>query len=96
MESERYLEYRAMGQATDIAVRLGRRASPDTLLLSADTLRLVADRVQVREFEFGDINPSSQPVYELVAAGPTQTRFQAVAARGLTSFVGRSAEIVQL
>jgi tetratricopeptide (TPR) repeat protein len=52
--------------------------------------------VQVREFEFGDINPSSQPVYELVAAGPTQTRFQAVAARGLTSFVGRSAEIAQL
>ena len=35
-------------------------------------------------------------VYELTGAGPARTRLQAAAARGLTRFVGRDAELEQL
>src|SRR5262249_28507526 len=40
----------------------------------------------------------AQPVeaYELTGAGSARTRFQAAAARGLTRFVGRDAEVDQL
>ena len=36
------------------------------------------------------------PVYEVVGAGAARTRLQAAAARGLTRFVGRDAEVEQL
>jgi hypothetical protein len=35
-------------------------------------------------------------VHELAGVGPAQTRFQAIARRGLTRFVGRDAELEQL
>jgi DNA-binding winged helix-turn-helix (wHTH) protein/tetratricopeptide (TPR) repeat protein len=89
-------QYRAMGEATDIAARLAQMAPLGTLLISAETLRLSEGHVQVKTCELANINALGEPLYELVGAGPAQTRFQALAARGLTSFVGRSAEIEQL
>jgi tetratricopeptide (TPR) repeat protein len=40
--------------------------------------------------------PAPVQVFELVGAGPARTRLQAFAARGLTPFVGRQAEIAAL
>src|SRR6266446_856196 len=78
-------EYRAMGRATDLATRLAQMAPPGTLLISDETLRLAEGHVQLKRFEPANINPLDEPVYELVGAGPARTRFQALAARGLTS-----------
>jgi class 3 adenylate cyclase/DNA-binding winged helix-turn-helix (wHTH) protein/tetratricopeptide (TPR) repeat protein len=93
--SDLHTEYRAMGQATRLAARLGQIAPPGTLLVSADTLRLAEGHVQVKALDPAN-TAGLEPVYELVGEGPAQTRFQALTARGLTSFVGRSSEMEQL
>jgi hypothetical protein len=85
-------EYRVMGQTTHVAARLGQNAAPGTLLLSTETLRLAEGHVSVKALEAGNIAGA----YKLVGAGAGQSRFQALAARGLTGFTGRSAEIAQL
>src|SRR5260370_19419565 len=94
--SDTHSEYRAMGQATDVATRLALMAPLGTVLVSTETLRLAEGHVQVKRSKLANISSPGEPVYELVSAGPAQSRFQALAARGLTSFVGRTAENEQL
>jgi len=89
-------ECRAMGQTTHAAARLAQMAGPGTLLVSSDTLRLAEGHVYVKAHEPSSHNGLGAPVYELVGAGPAQTRFEVLAARGLTGFVGRGAEMEQL
>jgi class 3 adenylate cyclase/tetratricopeptide (TPR) repeat protein len=88
-------ESRAMGHTAHLATRLGQTAAPGTSLVSAATLRLAGGHFQVSMLEPPKTG-LNEPVYELVGSGPAQTRFQALAARGLTSFVGRSAEMEHL
>jgi class 3 adenylate cyclase len=88
-------QYRAIGSTAHLAARLGQIAPPGTLLLSAQTLRLVEGHVQVKALETANAS-NGQLVYELVGAEPTKSRFKALASRGLTSFVGRNAELEQL
>src|SRR5262249_31064674 len=90
------MECRAMGHTMYAAARLGQIAGLGTLLVSADTLRLAEGHIYVKAHEPSSHNGLGAPVYELVGAGPAQTRFEVLAARGLTGFVGRSAEIEQL
>jgi DNA-binding winged helix-turn-helix (wHTH) protein/tetratricopeptide (TPR) repeat protein len=89
-------EWRAMGRAAELAVRLGQVAAPGTLLVSAETLRLAEGHIEVKMLGHANNGLPGEPVYELVGAGPGQSRFQALAARGLTGFVGRGAEMEQL
>ncbi len=89
-------EYRAMGQTTHHAARLGQIAAPGTSLVSAETLRLAEGHVRVKMIEGDTVSPSSEPLYELVGLGPAKTRFLARASRGMTRFIGRHAELEQL
>jgi class 3 adenylate cyclase len=91
-----HTQCRAMGQTMHVAARLGQMADPGTFLVSADTLRLAEGHVQVKAHEPSSKNGLGGPVYELVAGGPVHTRFEVLAARGLTDFVGRGAEMGQL
>src|SRR5262245_45851702 len=88
-------EYRVMGETTNLAARLGQIATPGTLLLSAETLRLAEGYVHVKMLEGDNINPLGDPLYELIGLGPSKTRFLARASRGLTRFIGRNAELKQ-
>ena len=69
-----------------------------TSLLTAETLRLVEGYVQVRTVGSVAIKGLDRPaeLFELVGAGAARTRLQAMAARGLTRFVGRQAELVAI
>ena len=89
-------KYRVMGRTANLAARLGQIAAPGTSVVSAETLRLAEGHVEVKALERANGSLSGYPAYELIGTGPAQTRFQASAARGLTSFVGRSAEMEQL
>ena len=91
-----HTQRRAMGQAIHVAERLGQIAPPGTLLVSAETLRLAEGHVQVKALEPVNMTGLGEPLYELVGAGPAQTRFQVLATRGLTDFVGRDTEMEQL
>src|SRR5262249_35633288 len=68
------------------------------ILLTTETLRLAAEVVQVKPLGPMPVRGLRQPleVYELVGAGSPRTPLQAFAARALTRFVGRQAEVEAL
>jgi predicted ATPase len=73
-------------------------AREGTALLTAQTLALAEGYVQVRSLGPAPIKGLLEPVdvYELQGAGPARTSLQVAAARGLTRFVGRQAEMATL
>ncbi len=93
-----HMDYTAVGQTAHLAARLEQMAMPESALISQQTLGLVEGYVVVKPLGPRAIKGLDAPldIYELVAAATVRSRFQAVAARGLTRFVGREAELAQL
>jgi class 3 adenylate cyclase/tetratricopeptide (TPR) repeat protein len=96
--SDLRMEYTAVGQTTHLAARMEQLATPGTVLIAPDTLQLVEGYVQVQALGPVQVKGLTEPVevYELTGAGPARSRLQAAAARGLTKFVGREAELETL
>jgi class 3 adenylate cyclase/tetratricopeptide (TPR) repeat protein len=96
--SDLHMDYTAIGQTTHLAARMEQLASPGTTFLTADTLRLAEGYIEVRPLGVMPVKGLPAPVeaYELTGAGPRRSRLSAAAARGLTRFVGRDAELEQL
>ena len=90
-----HMDYSAIGQTTHLAARMEQLATPGSILLTTETLRLAEDMVQVKPLGPTPVRGLRQPqeVFELAGAGPPRTRLQAFAARTLTRFVGRQAEV---
>src|SRR4051794_6878947 len=93
--SDLRMDYTAVGQTTHLAARMEQTALPGSILLAPDTLRLAEGYVQVRALGPVAIKGLDQPVevYEALGVGAARSRLQAAAARGLTRFVGRDAEL---
>ena len=93
-----HMDYTAVGQTTHLAARMEQLATPGTIRLTAATLRLVEGLVQVHTLGPLPVKGVSEPVevYELDGASTLRRRLQAAAARGLTRFVGRDAELAAL
>jgi len=93
-----HMDYSAIGQTTHLAARMEQLAPPGSIRLTAETLRLAEGLVQVTPLGPVPVKGLLAPVEvcELVGAGPARTRLQAFAARGLTPFVGRQAELAAL
>ena len=96
--SDLHMDYTAVGQTTHLAARMEQMATPGSILLTGDTLRLAEGYVQVKPLGPIPVKGLSEPVevYELTGAAAVRTRLQAAAARGLTRFVGREAELEAL
>jgi class 3 adenylate cyclase/tetratricopeptide (TPR) repeat protein len=96
--SDLRMEYTAVGQTTHLAARMEQLATPGTTLLTGVALQLAEGYVAVKPRGKIPVKGLSDPVevFELTGAGSARTRFQAAAARGLTKFVGRSAELAQM
>ena len=92
------MDYSAIGQTVHLASRMEQMATPGTIMLAADSLRLAEGYVQVKPIGPVNVKGMAEPVevYELAGAGAARTRLQAAAMRGLTRFVGRDAEIETL
>jgi predicted ATPase/class 3 adenylate cyclase len=90
-----HMDYSAIGQTTHLAARMEQLGTPGSILLTAETLQLAEGLVQVKSLGPVPVKGLSHPVevFELAGAGPTRTRLQAYAARELTRFVGRQAEL---
>src|SRR3989475_2350868 len=90
-----HMDYSAIGQTTHLAARMEQLATPGSSLLTMETLRLAEEVVQVKLLGPTPVRGLRQPleVFELVGAGSPGTRLQAFAARMLTRFVGRHAEV---
>ena len=96
--SDLHMDYTAVGQTTHLAARMEQLARPGTTLITESTLRGAEGFVQVKALGPTPIKGMAEPVpvYEVVGVGAARTRLQASAARGLTRFVGRDAEVDQL
>jgi class 3 adenylate cyclase len=90
-----HMDYSAIGQTTHLAARMEQLATPGSILLTTETLRLAEGIVQVKPLGPTPVRGLRQPqeVFELVGIGAPRTRLQAFAARTLTRFVGRQAEV---
>src|SRR5262252_6214239 len=96
--SDLHMDYTAVGQTTHLAARMEQLAEPGTTLLTPATLALCEDFVQVKSLGPMRVKGLVEPLeaYELTGAIPVRSRFHAHAARGLTKFVGRTSEMMQL
>src|SRR4051794_33579140 len=96
--SDLRMDYTAVGQTTHLAARMEQLALPGSILLAPDTLRLAEGHVEVTALGPMQVKGLDEPVavYELLGAGMARSRLQAAAARGLTQFVGRDAEVETL
>lgn len=90
-----HMEYSAIGQTTHLAARMEQLATPGTARLTAFTLGLAEGFIQVSALGPVPVRGLNEPieVYELKGVSGLRTRMQAAAARGLTRFVGRQAEL---
>src|SRR5262245_33821475 len=98
IDSSLHMDYTAVGQTTHLAARMEQMAKPGSVLTTGETLRLAEGFVQVKVLGPVAVKGLADPVevFELVGAASTRTRLQALAARGLTRFVGRQAEFESL
>ena len=92
------MDYTAVGLTTHLAARLEQLAPPGAVLVSPDTMSLIEGFVSVNPLGPTTVKGLSAPidVFEITGAGPLRTRFERSTARGLTTFVGREAELEQL
>jgi class 3 adenylate cyclase/tetratricopeptide (TPR) repeat protein len=98
IRSDLRMDYTAVGQTTHLAARMEQLAPPGAIWIAGPTFRLTEAFIEARSLGPVPVQGLDTPVevYELVAAGPARTRFQASALRGLSRFVGRDAELEQL
>jgi class 3 adenylate cyclase/predicted ATPase len=96
--SDLRMDYTAVGQTTHLAARMEQLADPGTTLLTADTLGLVEGYINVRSLGPTAVKGLAAPieVFQMLGASTVRSRFAAAAARGLSKFVGRTAEVEQL
>jgi len=93
--SDLKMDYTAVGQTTHLAARMEQLATPGSILITAETLRLAEGYVEVKSLGPVNVKGLSEPVeaYEVAGAGLVRSRMEAAAARGLSRFVGRDAEM---
>ena len=88
----------ALGDTPNIAARLQGLATPNTVVISAATFRLVEGYCTVE-----DLGPQTlkgvttpQQVYRVVGVSAAQSRLEIAAATGLTPLIGRDADVALL
>ena len=93
--SDLRMDYTAVGQTTHLAARMEQLAQPGSILLTAETLKLAEGCVQVKPVGRIAVKGFGAGIeaYELVGVDMPRSRLEATAARGLTRFVGRDAEL---
>jgi class 3 adenylate cyclase/tetratricopeptide (TPR) repeat protein len=96
--SDLRMDYTAVGETTHLASRMEQLAHPGSILLTAETLRLVEGHITAKPMGLMPIKGlgRSLRVYELTGTGPARSRHQVREAQGLSRFVGRDLEVEQL
>ncbi len=92
------MDYTAQGHTVGLASRMESLAEPGKIYLTRGTAALVSGFFQLKDLGKFSVKGErrSLRVYELEAVGAARTRFDQSAARGLSPFVGREAEMARL
>ena len=98
IDNDLRINYTAVGQTTHLAARMEQLATPGTARITGETLRLAEGWVHVRPLGSIPVKGLPQPVeaHELISAAAARTRLQAAVSRGLSRFVGRDSEMMEL
>src|SRR5262249_40857030 len=77
--SDLHMDYTAVGQTTHLAARMEQMATPGSVLLTADALRLAEGFVEVTPLGPINVKGLREPVeaFEVLGAGASRTRLQA-------------------
>jgi class 3 adenylate cyclase len=91
-------EHLALGDTPNLAARLQGLAAPDTVVVSADTVRLVEGYVRYKDLGTQAFKGVDTPVavYRVLGEGTAQSRLEVTAPHGWTPLVGREAEVALL
>ncbi len=92
------MDYTAIGDTTNLAARLQAAARPGAILVSHATQRLVRDAFVAEVAGPFEVKGKREPVvaYEIRGATTATSPMALAEARGMTPFVGRTAELSQL
>ncbi len=95
IRSDLQMDYSPIGRTTHMAARMQQHATPGSIWLTAETLRLVEGFVQITSMGLVPVKGFPEPVevFELIGTGAIPRRLQVSSVHGLTPFVGRQAEI---
>jgi len=93
--SDLRMDYTAVGQMAHLAARMEQMADPGGILMTAGTFHLAEGFVRVQALGPVSVKGVAALVetFSLLGATDVRSRLQAAAARGLTKFVGREAEL---
>jgi hypothetical protein len=88
-------EQLALGETPNIAARLQSLATPDTVVISEATARLIEGYFVCQTLGAQELKGLVQPmgVYQVLHESGTQTRLDVAAIQGLTPLVGREQEV---
>ena len=91
-------EYTPIGHTNNLASRMQTVAATGTIAATEDTRKLCEGYFTFRSIGLTRVKGVSEAVnvHEVTGLGPLRTRLQASARRGLSKFVGREAELVQM
>jgi adenylate cyclase len=92
------LSYTAVGHTVGLAQRMETLAEPGKAYLTADTQRLAAGFLELRDLGEFEVKGASEPlrVYELAGVGSARGRLDVAEQRGFSRFVGRATEMAEL
>ncbi|HSB82575.1 MAG TPA: AAA family ATPase, partial [Candidatus Methylomirabilis sp.] len=89
------MDYTAVGQTTHLAARMEQLTSPGSILVTETVARLTGEYLQLKPLGPVPVKGLTEPVevFEIIGTARPRTHLEAAAARGLTPFVGRQAEL---
>lgn len=87
-----------VGETPNLAARLQALAAPDTLVIGAETRRLVGALFALRALGHRRLKgfPAAVPVFQVLGQGHTADRFEALHGETVTALVGRERELALL
>jgi class 3 adenylate cyclase/tetratricopeptide (TPR) repeat protein len=92
------VDYDAIGPTVHLAARMEQMASPGAIYCTANVMRMAEGFVEAQPLGQVSVKGIRQPIdlFQIVGHTSARTRWEVTAARGLTRFVGRENELVEL
>jgi class 3 adenylate cyclase/tetratricopeptide (TPR) repeat protein len=96
--SDLHMDYTAVGSTTHLAARMEQLAEPGHILLAEGTARLVSGFVELKSLGPISVKGLTRTVsaYEVAGTRLVRNRLQVAADRGLSPFIGRHDESIEL